>query len=84
MVLLSLGLRCECVKILKHGNLKSRKFTCNICGCEFVADMYEYDTVSQFNQVVYYIAQCPDCRCDTTDNEPWEEENDRPGLVLSE
>lgn len=64
------------MKILKHGNLNPRKFVCHICGCEFVADGNEYDTVSQFNQIVYHIVQCPYCRCDTTDSELWEEEDE--------
>lgn len=31
------------MKILKHGDLQPRKFTCTKCGCEFVADMTEYN-----------------------------------------
>jgi hypothetical protein len=46
------------MKILKHGKLKERKFTCKICGCEFIADISEYHIHLQDG----YSVQCPDCK----------------------
>ena len=46
--------------IVKHGNLKEEDFTCERCGCEFLADMTEYRE-SYSNHEKYYIIQCPDC-----------------------
>lgn len=45
------------MKILKHGELKERKFTCKKCGCEFIADMSEYC----FGITDDYMVDCPDC-----------------------
>ena len=44
--------------IVKHGNLKEEDFTCERCGCEFIADMTEYKE-SYSNHERYYIIQCP-------------------------
>ena len=46
--------------IVKHGNLKEEDFTCERCGCEFLADMTEYKE-SYSNHEMYYIIKCPDC-----------------------
>ncbi len=59
------------MKILKHGNLKPRKFTCGYCGCEFVANAKEYDVFESLISM-----RCPDCDTKTFDSEPWEEQND--------
>lgn len=52
------------MKILKHGDLKLRKFTCDDCGCEFVADKTEYE-IYEFqapkNLITTYMVICPDC-----------------------
>ena len=56
------------MKILKHGNLRPRKFTCRYCGCEFVANIKEY---TMFDNWIYM--NCPECDTKTFDSEPWEE-----------
>lgn len=45
------------MKILKHGDLKPRHFTCDRCGCEFVADLSEYWACSADTILV----SCPEC-----------------------
>ena len=54
------------MKILKHGDLQPRKFTCTKCGCEFVADMTEYGKCSDIHPVygpyTAYHIYCPECR----------------------
>ena len=54
------------MKILKHGDLKPRKFTCANCHCEFVADQSEYGTCkySQGYSPIRFIVTCPDCHYD--------------------
>ena len=47
------------MKILKHGDLQPRKFTCTSCGCEFVADKSEYGYEAYTHN---YSVYCPDCR----------------------
>lgn len=59
------------MKILNHGNLKPRKFTCRYCGCEFVANAKEYNV---FESWIYMY--CPDCDTKTFDSELWEEQNE--------
>lgn len=46
------------MKILKHGDLKPRKFKCSNCGCEFVADKMEY-TLTHVEEL--YCICCPEC-----------------------
>ena len=58
------------MKIIKRGNLVPRKFTCAICGCEFVADVNEYYAETAGNTLLYFIANCPECRSDTNISEP--------------
>lgn len=67
---------CSNVKILKHGNMKQRKFVCKYCGCEFVAGVREYNTYTNNGVVVYCYADCPECDTETIDSELWEEQND--------
>ena len=62
-------------KILKHGYLKKRKFICGICGCEFIAEATDYAAISANNCILWYTTTCPDCDSDTTNSEPWEEED---------
>jgi hypothetical protein len=64
------------MKILKHGNLKSRKFVCWHCDCEFVADTTEYRTTMSNNVVLWCHADCPECGVETTYSEPWEDKNE--------
>lgn len=63
------------MKIIKHGNMKPRSFTCDRCGCEFVAEVNEYRTVSACGSVLCHEARCPECDAVTCRSEPWEEEN---------
>ena len=71
------------MKILKHGKRNSRKFACINCGCEFVAVADEYFREETYG-VVFYRCNCPECTFTPETSEPWEEEDDRSGLVLSE
>ena len=51
------------MKILKHGEMYPRKFTCTRCHCEFVADQSEYGTHRNehpYGGTLYYVT-CPDC-----------------------
>lgn len=64
------------MKILKHGNLKPRKFICKDCGCEFVANISEYGWYTNSVTALWYYADCPECEARTMDSEPWEEQND--------
>lgn len=65
--------RKQQMKILKHGNLKPRKFICQDCGCEFVADISEY---SLYPGTAWYYSDCPDCDARIFDSKPWEEQNE--------
>lgn len=62
------------MKILKHGDLKPRKFICKDCGCEFVANISEY---SLYHGTAWYYSDCPECEARTMDSEPWEEQNEQ-------
>lgn len=64
------------MKILKHGNRRPRKFTCPNCDCEFVANTTEYWVTECNGVVLWYHADCPECSCESTTSEPWEEDND--------
>lgn len=64
------------MKILKDGNLKERKFICDICGCEFIANSTEYYATNAGHQILWYVSTCPCCHNDTYSSEPWEEENE--------
>jgi rubredoxin len=64
------------MKILKHGNLKERKFVCRVCGCEFVATNGEYDVTMAGGQILWHSSYCPDCGCESSMSEPWEEKDD--------
>ena len=46
------------MKILKHGYMMPRRFTCRFCGCIFVADRREYGT--SVDGCNFYV-NCPDC-----------------------
>ena len=45
------------MRILKHGDLKDKCFTCDACGCEFIANMNEYS----FDGYNTFEVVCPDC-----------------------
>lgn len=53
-------------KIIKHGNLKPRKFTCKNCDCEFVADVMDYCAYECNGTPMWWFTDCPDC-CSRTD-----------------
>ena len=61
------------MRILKNGNLEARKFFCNICGCEFIAEPGEYIPQVANDVVLWYSAFCPCCDSSTVTSEPWEE-----------
>ena len=54
------------MKILKHGDMKPRKFRCTNCHCEFVADQSEYGTCryAYGTSPIRYLVACPDCNYD--------------------
>ena len=60
------------MEIIKHGNLRSRRFTCPRCSCEFIADVSEYGLTEYVGKILWYQACCPECGMDTTDSEIWE------------
>ena len=68
------------MRIIKNGVLTFKKFTCGICGCEFVADVSEYITVTNSGNATGYEARCPTCDNYTDVSEPWEEENEQTYL----
>ena len=53
------------MRIIKHGTLPERNFTCETCGCEFVANCKEYDRDDFPNYHALYKTRfrviCPDC-----------------------
>lgn len=60
------------MEIIKHGNLRSRHFTCPRCSCEFIADASEYWQTEYAGTILWYQARCPECGMDTADSEIWE------------
>lgn len=64
------------MEILKHGNLKRRKFVCDACGCEFVADIKEYYVYICDGVIILWYAYCPECDAKVTHSEPWEDKNE--------
>lgn len=64
------------MRIVKHGNLKPRLFICPECGCEFIAEVDEYNVVRCHSDTIWYDATCPECCCRTNKSEPWEEPNE--------
>jgi hypothetical protein len=62
--------------ILKHGNLKPRKFVCDQCGCEFVANAKEYGQYKYEGKVLWTYADCPECDARISYSTPWEGEYD--------
>lgn len=43
--------------ILKHGDLKPRHFSCDICGCKFVADLSDYE-IDLFDNTLRVCSEC--------------------------
>lgn len=48
------------MEIIKHGNLMPILFECQKCGCEFIADLNEYQEAYS-NGEKHLIVNCPDC-----------------------
>ena len=71
------------MKILKHGSLDKRKFVCDVCGCEFVAETGEYTITKASGITLWYSIYCPYCDSYVDKSEPYEEKDDGLGLVLS-
>lgn len=51
------------MKIIKHGDLKERRFKCEFCGCEFIADCSEYKYIYDFGNDWINVL-CPYCSGD--------------------
>lgn len=52
--------------IIKQGNpdkLELRKFCCPNCGCEFIANCREYETVTQYNYYYEITGLTIQCAC---------------------
>ena len=60
------------MKILKHGNLKLRKFICWRCNCEFIAEVSEYNTQMVCGEPIWHTAFCPECAAETNQSCKWE------------
>lgn len=68
------------MKIIAQGNPERAyymrqewvKFTCNICGCIWLAKRGEYEIINQYNELVY-ACSCPTCgeRCHSNTFEPY-------------
>ncbi len=56
------------MEIIKHGNLHVADvhFTCNICGCEFIASINEYKLLKYYYDNNKF---CASCRCPTCEKE---------------
>lgn len=63
------------MKILKHGKMKDRIFTCPVCECQFQAEIGEYDCYEDFGLIVFQVV-CPECGNICTDTEIIEERKD--------
>lgn len=61
------------MRILKHGDLKPRKFVCRFCGCEFVAEIGEYKITNPAENYFWYSVYCPECDSYIDNSEHWEE-----------
>jgi hypothetical protein len=64
------------MKIIKHGNLKPRKFVCWHCDCEFVAKVNEYSTTTCNGVALCHYADCPECGSEACNSEPWDDKDD--------
>ena len=64
------------MRILKHGDLRPRKFECDVCGCEFVAETDEYTTTKASGITLCYYIYCPECNSYVDKSEPLEEKDE--------
>ena len=55
------------MKILKPGNVPEHEFTCDVCGCEFIANFSEYtheriyDKIQRRTLFETFTSECPCC-----------------------
>lgn len=53
------------MKIIKPGDLsrlnKTKHFKCLRCGCEFLADEFEYKSTGMWRNLQTYACKCPTC-----------------------
>lgn len=59
------------MKVIKPGIIPEYKFTCNICGCEFIAYRTECEIYYGYNptwtrQAEYAVAHCPICNSEVS------------------
>ena len=48
------------MEIIRHGDLIPIRFKCQRCGCEFIADLTEYEE-AYLNGEKHLIVDCSDC-----------------------
>ena len=60
------------MQILKHGILVQRKFACQVCKCEFVADPDEYTATMVNRKILWYSSECPECGVISNTSEIWD------------
>ena len=57
------------MRIIKAGDLErvksTRRFVCELCGCEWEASGGEYRLETDFRNGHYYVMACPTCRRET-------------------
>lgn len=58
------------MKVIQHGNPKKNRpdvtFTCENCGCVFIAEYGEYTRHDSQIQGDWYETHCPECKAQTT------------------
>lgn len=67
------------MKILKHGDMMKRRFTCKFCGCVFVADRSEYSTAASGNN---FFVRCPECGVNFDMHAPLYKEESDPFVII--
>lgn len=60
------------MRVIKHGDMKPRKFTCLNCGCEFIANTTEYCAIQVDGKIMFWTCECPECSVITSKSELWE------------
>ena len=51
------------MKIIKQGKKPNKeiKFSCTLCGCEFIAEYGEYSILDDGHNDIEYECDCPNC-----------------------
>lgn len=53
------------MEIIKQGDLsrinKTKHFKCPYCGCEFLAEPFEYISTGMWRNLQTYLSKCPTC-----------------------